>query len=455
MEKGAIVITGASGSMGSAAVKAVAKEGYTVVMACRNMSKGEAIRSQILRDCPSADIRLEQLDLSDRNSVELFVKRLEESELPLVGLFNNAGTMSRHYELTEEGFEKTMAVNFVGPVLLTEGLLPLLQEGARIVNMVSLTCKFSHLDKFFLIPGKSDFGQLKTYGKSKLALMLYTISLAQRTKGRFFVNMADPGIVNSNMISMDRWYDPLADLIFRPLIKSPENGVAPAVRALMSSEHGKLFVGKKIKRVPSSYAKMKIYPQLEKEVQALQSKIESATDSMKDIEFIARSVCEAVGLSLANKQQMETLYKICRREDTLYSYRNARIARLHGINLGCAISYEGSRYASMKKRTFSSIAREAGVNLFNNPDETQTGEYYIDSLFVDASYRGLSVGGRLISDALRLSSLAGYEKVTLIVDKSHSHLEHHYRTYGFRKFSETKFFGNDYFKMYRCIKKKN
>ena len=54
MEK-TIVITGASGSMGSAAVKALAKKGFGVIMACRNLSKASAVREDILREVPQAN----------------------------------------------------------------------------------------------------------------------------------------------------------------------------------------------------------------------------------------------------------------------------------------------------------------------------------------------------------------------------------------------------------------
>ena len=55
------------------------------------------------------------------------------------------------------------------------------------------------------------------------------------------VNCADPGIVDSSMIHMDRWFDPIADVVFRPLIRTPRNGAVPALRALFSGETGRIF----------------------------------------------------------------------------------------------------------------------------------------------------------------------------------------------------------------------
>ena len=57
------------------------------------------------------------------------------------------------------------------------------------------------------------------------------------------VNATDPGIVNSNMITMGRWFDPLADMIFRPFCKSPAKGAIPAINAITSGLSGRYFLG--------------------------------------------------------------------------------------------------------------------------------------------------------------------------------------------------------------------
>lgn len=232
--------------MGRAAVKAMAGKGYAVIMACRNLEKGAAVRDDILSELPGAKLELLHLDLASLASVQAFSEiiagRCDEG-MVLGGLFNNAGIINRYFKVTEDGYENTMATNFVGPMALTEALLPHFAQGAHIVSMVSLTCGMTRLDKDFLTPRKEDFHQLRTYARSKLALLLYTLSLSQRVSGRIHVNMADPGIVNSNMISMGRWFDPLADVLFRPFCKSPENGAAPAVRALLSDKHQRFFIG--------------------------------------------------------------------------------------------------------------------------------------------------------------------------------------------------------------------
>ena len=246
-----MIITGASGSIGSEAVRAMAKKGHAVIMACRNVEKGEAVKQRLLEENPSAQLHVMQVDMASLKSVARFAETLKDQGVALSGLFNNAGVMNRKFALTEEGFEQTLAVNYLAPYLLTRQLMPLFMPDAHVVNMVSLTCHWAHVDADFFEKKESDFRQLGTYGDSKLALLLFTIALSQKVG--FYVNMADPGVVNSNMIHMNRWYDGLADRIFRPFCKSPEKGALPAVNALTTNERLQYFHGNRNRAVPRKY----------------------------------------------------------------------------------------------------------------------------------------------------------------------------------------------------------
>ena len=123
---------------------------------------------------------------------------------------------------------------------------------ARIVNMVSLTCRYVSVDESSLCPAPGDFSQLGTYARAKLAMLRFSMELARRCP-QLRINLADPGIVNSNMISMGRWFDPLADILFRPFCKSPQKGAGPALAALSSPERNRYFVGKRCITIPSRF----------------------------------------------------------------------------------------------------------------------------------------------------------------------------------------------------------
>ena len=256
---GRIIVTGATGSMGAAAVEALAGKGHAVLMACRNRDKAKAVRDDILTRIPEADIVIRQLDLASMASVQLFVDGLGDE--PVAALFNNAGVISKSYFITLDGFENTFSVNYFGPWLLTRLLLPKLPADARIVNMVSLTCRYASLDETKLLPEERDFHQLRTYALAKRALLSFSLELARRYPS-LCVNLADPGIVASNMIDLGHWYDKLADVLFKPLCKKPEAGVRPALCALEATAGPRYYVGKGSREIPARY----LDPNLDKRI---------------------------------------------------------------------------------------------------------------------------------------------------------------------------------------------
>lgn len=245
-----IIVTGATGSMGAAAVAALAAEGRPVLMACRNLAKAREVQASVLQRYPGGDLTIGQLDLSSLDSVRRFADSVAPGSVS--ALFNNAGVISKGYSLTDDGFENTFAVNYFGPWLLTQLLLPKLPSDAAIVNMVSLTCCFVKADLSMLTPGEKEFSQLGTYARSKRALLAFSLELARRCPS-LRVNLADPGIVASDMIDLGHWYDPLADALFKPFCRRPERGVQPALRALSAASGPFLYRGKSFVPVPRSY----------------------------------------------------------------------------------------------------------------------------------------------------------------------------------------------------------
>ena len=245
-----IIVTGATGSMGAVAVRKLAAEGRPVILACRDLDRGNKLMESVLREIPEAQLELYHLNLSSQASVREFVTLLQGRTFD--GLFNNAGVLSRCYGKSEDGIENTMAVNYLNPSLLTRLLASQFAPGAHIVNMVSMTCKVSSIDPEWTSYGPEKFGQILTYGKSKVAMLYFTIAFARRHP-ELYVNVSDPGIVDSKMITLDRWFDPLTDVCFRPFINSPEKGAIPALRALKADKSLQYFVGKKSDPIPERF----------------------------------------------------------------------------------------------------------------------------------------------------------------------------------------------------------
>lgn len=259
MIKKTAVITGADGGMGSEITKAVAMAGYHVIMVCYTSFKGEEKRSRIILDTGNEDIEVVQADLSSMESVVDAVDKIKDKTPSVELLMNNAGTMCTHYVRTEDGFEHTVAVNYLAPYLLTRRLLPIMHEGSRIVNMISCTYAIGKIGPHFFTKGREgSFFRIPVYSNTKLALWLFTRELSERVKGRgITVNAADPGIVSTNIIRMDEWFDPLTDIFFRPFIRTPRQGAETAIRLLLDEQFGNLtgrmFASSKEKKVSEKY----------------------------------------------------------------------------------------------------------------------------------------------------------------------------------------------------------
>ena len=168
--KGRAVITGADGGMGMEITRAVASAGYEVIMLCYDAQSGIACRNKIVKETGNDRIRVRQVDLSDMYLVWKAAQRLLNDNIPIRLLMNNAGTMCTHFQLTPDGLERTVAVNYVAPYLLTRMLLPLMEEGTRVVCMVSCTYAIGKITPEFLTRGKKGcFWRIPIYSNTKLA----------------------------------------------------------------------------------------------------------------------------------------------------------------------------------------------------------------------------------------------------------------------------------------------
>lgn len=256
MEKGLAIITGADGGMGQVITTALAKEGYPVLMACLNPGKAALVCEQIKQETGNTQVEVRPINLASLSSVEAFVGRLLQEGRPISRLMNNAGILTTPTRQTEDGLETIVSVNYVAPYMLTRRLLPLMHPGSRIVNTVSCTYAIGKIDPLFFEKGKNGrFARIPVYGNTKLALLLFTQELAGRIREKgITINASDPGIVSTNMITMQAWFDPLTDLLFRPFIKTAPQGAATAIHLALSDEpkekSGCCYANCKEKKVP-------------------------------------------------------------------------------------------------------------------------------------------------------------------------------------------------------------
>lgn len=235
------VITGATGAIGTQISLRLAQQGYPLWLACRSEQKAQSVIQSCL-EAGAPEARFLPLDLADEVSVRAAAETLRNAGSQLSGLINNAGIMQRHWQTDAQGRELTMLVNYWHTRLLTELLLPMIADVGAVVSTTSLTRLWPSKDYENLYVDERHFSQLGTYGQSKRALTQWMAQLAASPSGqRLRINCADPGIVSTGMITMHRWYDPLADLLFRPLIRSPRLGSDPALRAWSAPTSGSIY----------------------------------------------------------------------------------------------------------------------------------------------------------------------------------------------------------------------
>ena len=282
MSQKQIIVTGASAGIGTEIALALARAGYAIVMACRNLPKAQPVRDRIAAETGNNEVEVLPLDLASFRSIVDFSEMLKSRNYRCDALINNAGTMSKAYETTSDGLESTVGVNYVGTYLLTRLLLPMMNAGGRIVNTTSITHKIGRVGEELLTSAPESYRRFSAYPDSKLAVLLFTLELNKRLAGHnITAYAADPGIVNTDMITMHQWFDPLADLFFRPFIKSAKKGAATAIHLATADSallQGSLYAGCRPQKIAKSITN---HPYREK----LWSDTERVIENCADIEL--------------------------------------------------------------------------------------------------------------------------------------------------------------------------
>ena len=141
------IITGANTGLGLETTKAFAEKNIEVVMACRNESKAEKAKAEILKEIPKAQLKILPLDLSSLDAVRSFAEKFKSEYDRLDILVNNAGLMIPPYGKTKDGFELQFGINYLGHFLLTGLLLEPLKNAAeaRVISLSSLAHKWGDI----------------------------------------------------------------------------------------------------------------------------------------------------------------------------------------------------------------------------------------------------------------------------------------------------------------------
>ena len=184
-QKGRIVIvTGSSSGIGYETARVLANKQASVIIAVRNLDKGNKALAKIIQQNKDADVQVMELDLANLASVKNFAENFQKNYSRLDLLINNAGVMIPPYAKTRDGFELQFGTNHLGHFALTGQLLKLLisTQGSRIVNVSSGAHNFGKIDFDDLNWEKRNYAQWTAYGDSKLANLYFTYELDRKLK---------------------------------------------------------------------------------------------------------------------------------------------------------------------------------------------------------------------------------------------------------------------------------
>lgn len=254
------VVTGANTGIGKEIARGLARQDLNVVLACRDLDRADAARREITEETGNREVEAMHLDLAKLDSIRQFSTRLRSRHEKVDVLVNNAGVSHQIRASTTDGFEATFGVNFLGPFLLTNLLLDLLERAApsRIVNLASSVHYNAHIN-----PNDPEmnqgWGNRAAYANSKLADVLFTLELARRLKGTgVTANCYNPGLVRSEFF---RNYHPIPFMlrvVLKVMGRSPQEGADTGVYLASAYEvaamSGGYYENRKLKR-PSNEAR--------------------------------------------------------------------------------------------------------------------------------------------------------------------------------------------------------
>ena len=195
------LITGATDGIGKEAAIELAKKGCNLILIGRSKEKGDKVVEEIRKVADSyVDIDYFTADLMLMKEVSRVADEVSRKYPKIDILLNNVGAYFAFRDVTEEGFERTFALNHLGYFLMTKKLLPLVEKSdyKRIVN-VSSSAHYGIDFEFDNMNGEKKYSGFDVYKKSKLANVMFTYELAKRIEGTgITANCLHPGFVSTN-----------------------------------------------------------------------------------------------------------------------------------------------------------------------------------------------------------------------------------------------------------------
>ena len=255
------VITGANTGLGYETAAALAAKGAHVVLAVRNLDKGNAAADRIVKATPTASVAVQELDLTSLDSIRAAADELKSRHDSIDLLINNAGVMFTPRSTTKDDFELQFGTNHLGHFAFTGLLLDrvLAVPGSRVVTVSSLGHRFARRGiRFDDLQWQREYSRVGAYGQAKLANLMFTYELQRRLQGSTTIAVAaHPG---GSRTELTRNLPPLvgaATRLVEPLFQGADMGALPTLRAATDpAVLGGQYFG------PDGFAELQGYPKV-------------------------------------------------------------------------------------------------------------------------------------------------------------------------------------------------
>ncbi|OLS23862.1 MAG: NADP-dependent 3-hydroxy acid dehydrogenase YdfG [Candidatus Heimdallarchaeota archaeon LC_2] len=198
-----VLITGATDGIGKELALSLISKGFDLIIHGRNQNKGDQLITELKKINSGCIVAYYNADLSSLARINEMCRSIKSDFTNIDILVNNAGTIEKTRQITEEGFEKSFAVNHLSMFLLTLKLIPLLQKDtpSKIIN-VSTQIHSSSID-FDNLQGEKGYSPTGMYSSTKLLNIMFTYKLANLlTHTNITVNCLHPGVINTKLLRM-------------------------------------------------------------------------------------------------------------------------------------------------------------------------------------------------------------------------------------------------------------
>ncbi|MFD0711917.1 GNAT family N-acetyltransferase [Paenibacillus sp. GCM10027626] len=147
-------------------------------------------------------------------------------------------------------------------------------------------------------------------------------------------------------------------------------------------------------------------------------------EAIGDISYILTGTGDATAAAAA-------MIELFQQPANRLSYENCTILEIDGRTAGALLAYDGSRLAELDQPLLDRIFSVTGQRPESFPQEALPGEYYLDSIAVDRTYRGQGLGKQLMRAFEEQAAARGCKKLSLIVELANENARQLYIAQGY------------------------